>query len=75
MLRRLLLVKTELSSVLEVLQWDNLPNSHWKQIDNMVELLKPFAHYTQLTSSEDTTSNFNGCSTNHGIALTLRANE
>ena len=56
MLRRLLLVKTELSSVLEVLQWDNLPNSHWKQIDNMVELLKPFAHYTQLTSSEDTTS-------------------
>ncbi len=56
MISRLLLLKTELSSVLEELQWDNLPISHWKQIESMVELLKPFAQYTQLTSSEDTTS-------------------
>ena len=56
MLVRLVCVKTELSAVLEDLQWDNLPISYWKQIENMVDLLKPFAQYTQLVSTEETTT-------------------
>lgn len=76
MLSRLLLVRTQLSEVLDELQWDNLPISYWKQMENTVELLKPFACYTQLASSEETTS----VSMLHGsrryrVKSTYRANE
>ena len=54
MLKGLLVMKTELSIVLEELQQDNLPNNYWKQIESVVELLQPFAQYTQLTTSEET---------------------
>ena len=56
MLNRLLLVKDELAIVLNDLQWDNLPTSYWKQIENTNELLKPFAQYTQLMGSEEVTT-------------------
>ena len=52
MLTRLLLVRAEPSVILEELHWDNLPASYWKQIESIVELLKPFAQYMQLTSSD-----------------------
>ena len=52
MMCRLLKVKNHLVSVLEELAWDNLPNSHWKQLESIVELLKPFAHYTTLCSAQ-----------------------
>ena len=52
MLSRLLLVRDELTSVLDELQWDNLPTSYSKQIEKTVELLRPFAIYTQLVGSE-----------------------
>uniref|UniRef100_A0A1X7VL94 Uncharacterized protein n=1 Tax=Amphimedon queenslandica TaxID=400682 RepID=A0A1X7VL94_AMPQE len=56
MLSRLLLVCDELTSVLDELQWDNLPTSYWKQIENTVEVLQPFAIYTQLVGSEEVTT-------------------
>lgn len=56
MLSRLLSVREELVSVLDELQWDNLPTSYWKQIENTVELLQPFAIYTQLVGSEEVTT-------------------
>ena len=43
-------------SVLEELGWDNIPNSYWKQLENLVNLLNPFAHYTTLTSGEEITT-------------------
>jgi hypothetical protein len=54
----LLKVKVHLVSVLEDLGLDNLPNSHWKQLENIVALLKPFARYTTLCSAEESTTIF-----------------
>ena len=56
MISRLLEVKPQLTSVLEELGWDNLPNSHWKMIEAMEQLLKPFAQYTTLTNAEESTT-------------------
>ena len=53
---RLLKVKSHLAEVLDELGWDNIPNSQWKQLENIVQLLKPFAQYTSLTSAEESTT-------------------
>jgi len=52
---RLLKVKSHLAEVLDELGWNNIPNSQWKQLENIVQLvlLKPFAQYTSLTSAEE----------------------
>ena len=42
----------ELSQVLDELNWDNLPNRHWKVLESMMCFLKQFAEYTSLTSGE-----------------------
>ena len=52
MISRLLEVRVELSQVLQELSWDNLPNSEWRQLDNLHLLLEPFAKYTAITSGE-----------------------
>ena len=49
-------MKTHVVLILEELGWDNIPNSYWKQLDNLVNLLNPFAHYTTLTSGEESTT-------------------
>jgi hypothetical protein len=56
MLERLVEVKIHLNSVLDELEWDTLSSAQWKQIECILELLQPFAHYTNITSSEQTTS-------------------
>lgn len=56
MLSRMIEVKAHLSSVLDELLWDNLSASQWKQLENIMKLLQPFAHYTNVTSSEEMTS-------------------
>lgn len=56
MMSRLLKVKSHLAEVVDELGWDNTPNSQWKQLKNMVQLLKPFAQYTSLTSAEESTT-------------------
>ena len=32
------------------------PNSYWKQMENFVDFLKPFTHYTTLTGAEGSTT-------------------
>ena len=53
MLQRLLCVKAFLSTVLDELEWDNLPISDWKILENITTLLKPFTKYTSLVSGEE----------------------
>ena len=52
-IERLLEVRSSLSTVLNELEWDNLPTSDWKHLENIYTLLKPFAQYTSLVSGED----------------------
>ena len=52
----LLLVRSTLSSVLDMLEWDNLPVSEWKMLGNIYKLLKPFTLYTNLISGEEYTT-------------------
>jgi len=54
MISRLLEVRPHLSTVLQELEWDNLPCSEWKILENLFELLRPFARYTSMTSAEET---------------------
>jgi len=54
MISRLLEVRPHLSTVLQELEWDNLPHSEWKILENLFELLRPFARYTSMTSAEET---------------------
>lgn len=56
MLERMVDVKAHLNNVLDELEWDNLSSAQWKQIESVLALLQPFAHYTNVTSSEETTS-------------------
>lgn len=56
MLQRLLSVRTPLSTVLDQLEWDNLPASDWKTIEKITVLLRPFAEYTSLVSGEEYTT-------------------
>ena len=56
MLKQLLHVRSHLEDVLRRLNWDNLATKHWKTIENVVELLKPFAEYTDLSGGENFTT-------------------
>lgn len=56
MLYHLVSVKSHAKTVLEEQGWDGLSASQWKHIQNIVELLEPFAHATNIVSSEDNTS-------------------
>lgn len=51
-IERLLQVKSALATVLQQLEWDNLPTSDWKQLENVYKLLKAFAIYTSLISGK-----------------------
>ena len=42
--------------MLEELEWDNLQNTDWKQLDSIGDILSPFAIYTSLISGEDFTT-------------------
>ena len=47
-------VKEHLTSVLEELEWENLNVAQWKQLSCSIEtLIKPFAHQTNETNSEE----------------------
>ena len=54
MISRLLEVCPHPSTVLQELEWDNLPHSEWKILENLLELLCPFARYISMTSAEET---------------------
>ena len=56
LVERLLLVRSAISSILDTLEWDNLPASEWKVLENVYNLLKPFAQYTNLISGEEYTT-------------------
>ena len=55
LVEQLLNVRSSLTSVLEELEWDNLPASEWKTLENVHRLLKSFAQYTTLISGEEYT--------------------
>jgi len=48
MIEHLLDVKEPLKAVLEDMQWDGLATSEWRSLENILNLLKPFAQYTSL---------------------------
>ena len=47
--------KEHLSTVLEDFEWKNLNLAQWKHLSSIETLLKPFAHQTNVTSSEKST--------------------
>ena len=49
----LLNVRALLTTVLQELEWDNLATSDWKVLENIHQLLKPFALYTSPISGEE----------------------
>uniref|UniRef100_A0A1X7UNQ7 Uncharacterized protein n=1 Tax=Amphimedon queenslandica TaxID=400682 RepID=A0A1X7UNQ7_AMPQE len=54
---RMLEVREHLTTVLEEFEWENLNEAQWrKNLCSIETLLKPFAHHTNVTSSEMTTS-------------------
>ena len=56
MIQRLLDVKPHLNEVLEELTWDSLTTTQWKHLDTIQDLLQPFAHHTNITSAEHSTT-------------------
>ena len=56
MLERLLDVKVHLVAVLDELVWDSLTATQWKNLEVIQELLQPFAHHTNIASTEHSTS-------------------
>ena len=56
MLDRLLDVKVHLQAVLDELLWDGLSATQWKKLETIKELLQPFAHNTNIASTEQSTS-------------------
>ena len=56
MIKRLLDVKPHLNEVLEELTWDSLTTTQWKHLDTIQDLLQPFAHHTNITSAEHSTT-------------------
>ena len=56
LLERLLEIKDGVCQVVEELEWNNLQTSEWKKIENIVELLQPFAEYTTLCCGESYTT-------------------
>ena len=45
-------MRCHLDTVLDKLKWDNLNARQWKKVENVTEILKPFADYTTLSSGE-----------------------
>lgn len=56
MTSRMLEVHSDLTHVLEDLQWDNLLISDWKLLHAIQEMLEPFAIFTTLVQGEDFTT-------------------
>jgi hypothetical protein len=56
LLERLLNVRDHLETVLKELNWDGLQLRQWKTIENVVDLLRPFAEYTDLSGGEEYTT-------------------
>ena len=56
MISRLLAVRPHLTEVLQELEWDNLPTSEWKVLENYRDLLEPFVRYTDLVGGEEYTT-------------------
>ena len=56
MISRLLDVKNHLTAVLDELTWDSLTATQWKHLESIQQLLKPFAHDTNITGAENTTT-------------------
>ena len=56
MISRLLEVRPHVTQVLQEMEWDNLPISEWKTLENLRDLLEPFARYTDITSAEEYTT-------------------
>ena len=48
--------QANLTTVLDELTWDNLTATQWKHLETIRELLKPFAHQTNITSAENSTT-------------------
>jgi len=38
------------------MEWDNLPISEWKTLENLCDLMEPFARYTDIKSAEEYTT-------------------
>ena len=53
---RMLLVKEHFTTVIQELEYENLNVAQWKHLSSIESLLKPFAHQTNVTSSEKNTS-------------------
>ena len=56
LLQQLLKVKCHLEIVLQKLGWDGLQARHWKTIEYIVELLKPFSEYINLAGGDSYTT-------------------
>ena len=56
MISRLLDVKHHLIAVLDELTWDSLTATQWKHLEAIHELLQPFAHQTNITGAENSTT-------------------
>ena len=56
MISRLLDVKNHLTAVLDELTWDSLTATQWKHLESIQQLLKPFAHHTNTTGAENSTT-------------------
>ena len=56
LLARFLEVKEHLETVLNELEWESLTAVQWKQLKLLFDLHEPFAHHTNVASSEKTTS-------------------
>ena len=56
MLSHLHEVKDHLAIVLNEMEWENLTPNQWKQLTSTEKVLQPFAHLTNLISSEKSTS-------------------
>ncbi|XP_065896068.1 E3 SUMO-protein ligase ZBED1-like [Dysidea avara] len=56
LINRFLTVKASVIQVLVEHSWDSLQNSEWKVLENIQELLQPFAEYTTLCSGEEYTT-------------------
>ena len=56
LLQRLLEIKDGVCQVVEELEWNGLQTSECKKIESIVDLLEPFAEYTQLCCGESYTT-------------------
>ena len=56
MISRFISIKDHVNKILEELGWDGLTVSQWKQLRAIENLLQPFAHQTNVASSEYSTS-------------------